>query len=71
MPQQQPTADRATRISARTSGRRRAGSLLAVALIALLTGLGVHVAQSQAPSGHAAARTTVALGRDPWNSTGS
>jgi uncharacterized protein HemX len=71
MSKQQSTEGRTARRSSRTPGPRTAGSLLAVMLLALVTGLGVHAAQGRQSTGHAAAHSTVASGQNPWNSTGS
>jgi hypothetical protein len=68
MSKQQPTTGRTARRSSRTTGPRAVGSLLAVILV---TGLGVHVAQSHETPGRTTARSTVASGQTPWNSTGS
>lgn len=71
MSKQQSTAGRAARPCSRIPGPRAAGSLLAVMLLALVTGFGVHAAQGPEGTGHTATHSTVAGGQNPWNSTGS
>jgi hypothetical protein len=70
--QQKSTAGRTGRNRSRASGRRTAGSLLAVMLLALLTGLGSRASQGHESTGpHNSGRSTVAAAQGPWNSTGS